>query len=112
MKLRLNYYDTSISVTAPERWQIEKIFAVFEKQREGSLVPLPPQPEPPPQPPPMVFIGHGRSGDWRDLKDHLHERTGYPVEAYEIGSRAEHVIRDILEEMMARSFICSACNDG
>jgi hypothetical protein len=102
-ELRLDYCDTSISVKASQRWQIEKVFGVFEKHREVSLIPLAPKPEAPPQPPPVVFIGHGRSGDWRDLKDHLHEQHGYAVEAYEIGSRAGHVIRDILEEMMARS---------
>jgi predicted nucleotide-binding protein len=56
-------------------------------------------------PPPRVFIGHGRSQQWRDLKDHLHEQHGYSVEAYEIGARAGHVIRDILEEMMKSSSI-------
>jgi predicted nucleotide-binding protein len=50
-----------------------------------------------------VFIGHGRSEQWRDLKDHLHEQHGYAVEAYEIGARAGHAIRDILAEMMVNS---------
>jgi predicted nucleotide-binding protein len=40
---------------------------------------------------------------WKELKDHLHEKHGYAVEAYEIGSRAGHAIRDILEEMLDES---------
>jgi predicted nucleotide-binding protein len=51
----------------------------------------------------VVFIGHGRSGLWDELKDHLHEKHGYAVEAYEIGTRAGHTIRDILADMMNRS---------
>jgi predicted nucleotide-binding protein len=37
------------------------------------------------------------------LKDHLHEQHGYQVEAYEIGARAGHTIRDILEDMLNNS---------
>ena len=40
---------------------------------------------------------------WRDLKDHLHDKHEYDVQAYEIGSRAGHTIRDILEEMLDKS---------
>ncbi len=53
--------------------------------------------------PPKVFIGHGRNQQWRDLKDHLHEKHGYAIVAYEIGSRAGHAVRDILEEMLDES---------
>ena len=38
-----------------------------------------------------------------DLKDHLQDKHGYDVQAYEIGSRAGHTIRDILEEMLEES---------
>ena len=34
------------------------------------------------------------------MKDHLHEKHGYEVEAYETGARAGHEIRDVLEKMM------------
>jgi predicted nucleotide-binding protein len=50
-----------------------------------------------------VFIGHGRSADWRDLKDHLSDKHEVEVEAYETGSRAGHTIRDVLEDMMDAS---------
>ncbi len=52
---------------------------------------------------PVVFIGHGQGLAWRDLKDHLAEKHGYAVEAYEIGARAGHAVRDVLEEMLERS---------
>jgi len=79
---------------------VEAVFEVFEKHAPGCA--LPPAPRPQPEPP-ALFIGHGRSFQWRDLKDHLHEHHGYAVEAYEVGSRAGHTIRDILEGMLAKS---------
>lgn len=48
---------------------------------------------------PRVFIGHGRSQAWRDLKDHLTDQHGLAVTAYETGARAGHTIRDILDDM-------------
>ena len=61
------------------------------------------QPQEPPTPHPIVFIGHGRDGPWRDLKDHLHEKDDYRVTAYEIGARAGHTIRDVLEDMLSKT---------
>ena len=52
---------------------------------------------------PVIFIGHGRSQAWRDLKDHLTDKHDYRVEAYEAGARAGHTIRDILESMLKNS---------
>ena len=49
---------------------------------------------------PTIFIGHGRSLQWRDLKDHLSEKHGFDVEAYETGARAGHAIRDVLQQML------------
>jgi predicted nucleotide-binding protein len=96
-------YDTSIVVVAPTRPEIESVFEIFDRNRAAAEIPLPPAPPPTPPPPPTVFIGHGRSQQWRDLKDHLHEQHGYPVDAYEIGARAGHAIRDILEDMLVKS---------
>ena len=52
----------------------------------------------------MVFIGHGKSEQWRDLKDHLHDKHGYKDQSYRSST---HIImyRDILEDMMAKSFM-------
>jgi predicted nucleotide-binding protein len=52
---------------------------------------------------PTVFIGHGGSSHWRDLKDHLQDKHHIKVEAYETGARAGHTIRDILDEMVNKS---------
>ena len=52
---------------------------------------------------PTVFLGHGRSVLWRDLRDHLRDQHGFKVEAYETGARAGHTIRDIVEEMATNS---------
>lgn len=52
---------------------------------------------------PQIFIGHGKSYDWRDLKDHLHDVHKYDVIAYEIGSQAGHSIKEVLEKMLTKS---------
>jgi predicted nucleotide-binding protein len=54
-------------------------------------------------PKPKVFIGHGGSHQWRDLKDHLHELHSYEVLAYETGERAGHTIRDVIVDMLSKS---------
>ena len=88
-----------VSVEAPSREVIATVFEVFEKHAPQSKLP----PKAKPVPPPVIFIGHGRSMAWRDLKDHLSEKHGFRVETYETGARAGHTIRDILEDMVAKS---------
>jgi predicted nucleotide-binding protein len=39
----------------------------------------------------------------RNLKDHLHEKHGLDVEAYEIGARAGLTIKEVLNEMLTTS---------
>lgn len=86
-------------IAAPSRALIERVFTVLENAVEGARLS-----DPPSGPDEIrVFIGHGRSQAWRDLKDHLHDHHGFDVEAYEIGARAGHAIRDILEDMLNRS---------
>lgn len=90
---------TDVSVTAPTRSDVLAVFDVFEKHRAASFVPVPiVEPSKP-----TVFIGHGGSTHWRDLKDHLQDQHGYQVEAYEVGARAGHTIRDILDDMLGKS---------
>lgn len=89
--------NTSVEVMGESRQEIETIFEVFEKHAEISKLPDPPKPPPPK---PRVFIGHGGSPLWRELKDHLQDQHSFEVLAYEIGARAGHEIRDILEEML------------
>ena len=50
-----------------------------------------------------IFIGHGHSKAWRELKDHLVDKHNYSVSAYETGARAGHGIRDILQSMLNSS---------
>ena len=52
-----------------------------------------------------IFIGHGHSKAWRELKDHLADMHGYKVEAFEVGARAGHQVRDILEDLLESSSI-------
>lgn len=92
--------DTIVSVKAEQRVDIETVFDIFEKNHAtAKLQPLPK----PPAVRPVVFIGHGHSSAWRDLKDHLQDKHGFKIEAYETGARAGHTIRDILEEMVTKS---------
>ena len=95
---RDNNRDTRVEVSASDRSRVEAVFEVFEKHVEHSKLPADS-----PRTRPMVFIGHGHSPLWRDLKDHLQDQHGYDVEAYEVGARAGHVIRDILEDMLEKS---------
>jgi hypothetical protein len=101
VQLQVDYYSkaTRVCAKAPAREQIERIFSLFERDVERCRLPeiLTAEQEG------KIFIGHGRSTQWRDLKDHLHDQHGYDIQAYEIGSRAGHTIRDILEEMLEES---------
>jgi len=101
-RLRLHVFadgDTMIQVSAPTRSHVEAVFEVFEKHLAEATVPEPEVEVVKPK----VFVGHGRSFQWRDLKDHLQDQHGYEVVAYEVGARAGHTIRDILEDMLGRS---------
>ena len=94
---------TTISVTAPERSAIEAVFSIFETHLDESRIPEQSPPSPSPPATPTIFIGHGNSLLWRDLKDHLQDQHAYDVVAYEIGARAGHEVRDILEDMLNES---------
>ncbi len=91
-------YCTSVEIKSRNRHEIETISNIFEKHAPSCKLPSSNRNT-------RIYIGHGRNPSWRDLKDHLHEQHGYDVEAYEIGARAGHAIRDILEEMLKKSSI-------
>jgi hypothetical protein len=95
------YTDPEVKVAGDDRSKIVVVFEVFETAAPACKLPEPPTPPPTREPKPVIFIGHGRSPLWRYLKDHLQDKHGYQVEAYEIGARAGHAIRDILEDMQA-----------
>ena len=103
LDVRRNGLDTTVSIQLPERNHIHRVSDVFDRRVEEFTIAPAALPAPAPPPQPRIFVGHGGSGQWRDLKDHLHEVHGYAVEAYEVGARAGHVVRDILEEMLTKS---------
>ena len=104
--LRLQTFNdgnTNVSVKSSKRSKIESVFEVFETHIEESRLPGLPEPQSPLPERPRIFIGHGRSLLWRELKDHLQDKHNHDVIAYEVGARAGHSIRDILEDMLRHS---------
>lgn len=104
------FTSTSISIGARSRERIERTMRLFTNAAPSNIIEVPsvfqPESEPDPEPDPerpVVFIGHGRSSDWRELKDELQDKHGYEVVAYETGARAGHSIRDILTGMLRSS---------
>ncbi len=100
--LSITFQDgcVDVAVKAPERHKVEAVHQVFEINAEKCK--LPPKKDKHKKEP-VIFLGHGRSNQWRDLKDHLQDKHGYKIEAYEVGARAGHTIRDILDEMLTKS---------
>jgi len=99
IKLFYHYPNTTISISALTREILEDTLQVFEQNKMSCALPN----EESEVKKPIIFIGHGQSDQWRDLKDHLQDKHNYDVEAYEIGERAGHTIRDILEQMLSKS---------
>lgn len=92
---------TYVSFEAPTRSAIETLYSILEAAApKFSFLPEKIEIE---KKSPVVFIGHGRSRAWRDLKDHLQDQHGIEVVAYETGARAGHAIRDILEDLVRSS---------
>lgn len=89
---------TRVTIRFQNRKDIESIFNVFEKNLDRSTIIVTSEPI-------KIFIGHGNSNQWRDLKGHLHEKHGYDVEAYEIGPRAGLTVKEVLETMLNKSSI-------
>lgn len=97
------YQRCRVVVALPNRNQIERVFGTLESNVARCMVPSVDSADRNDRP--TVFIGHGGSNVWRDLKDHLQDQHDFNVEAYEIGARAGHTIRDILEDMLNQSSI-------
>ena len=94
----LTHVDVSVSARA--RADVLEIVNVFDRFAPESKLPEPPPVLPPPT---SVFIGHGQSPEWQELRNHLQDLQGFKVIAYETGSRAGHVIRDILDSMLSEA---------
>lgn len=97
--LPAGYNPTQVSISSRNRDAILRLGNVIDICAEDCFVPAPPETKKE-LPKPKIFIGHGGSSQWRDLKDHLHELHGYEVVAYETGARAGHTIRDVIAEML------------
>jgi len=85
-----------VAVSLPDRAQIESVFRVFERDLPVSTVQVESHPI-------KIFIGHGQSQQWRDLKDHLHDQHGFEVIAYETGPRAGVSVKDVLQSVLKDS---------
>jgi len=83
-------------ISSKKREEIEGIFQIFESKLDESSIIIEKEPI-------KVFIGHGHDEQWRDLKDHLHEKHGFEVIAYEVGPRAGLSIKEVLESMLNKS---------
>ena len=94
---------TRASVELPSRADVQKVFSVLDSNVEKCRLPTPPPPPKPPKPKVKVFIGHGHNSQWKDLKDHLHEKHKLGVDAYEIGARAGLTIKEVLDDMLTSS---------
>lgn len=105
MKFKLEYFSsrgTSVEVEANNRQDLLAPFAAFRNSAEQYAPPKPVAPGPPPTPPLKIFIGHGRSQHWRDLKDALQDHHGFEVEAFETSPRAGFTIPEVIESMAQR----------
>jgi predicted nucleotide-binding protein len=96
------YHDakTEVKVEMGNREQIMRIFNIFDANIEKCKLPEIPVEE---VMKPTIFIGHGHNNQWRDLKDHLHEKHDFEVEAYEIGARGGLTVQEVLDEMLTTS---------
>ena len=84
---------TTVLVKFTNRALIESVFQIFERNAESSKTSILP----------TVFIGHGRDPQWRELKDHLQDKHGIKVTAYEVGPRAGLSVKQVLEDMLELS---------
>jgi predicted nucleotide-binding protein len=91
--------SSQIRVGAADRAIIQRLGNVFDRFEADCRIAEPPSPLINPK----IFIGHGQSKLWRDLKDHLADHHGYKVLAYESGARAGHAIRDVIEDLLDQS---------
>jgi hypothetical protein len=91
-----SHATTTVCVQLPSRGDIQSVFLVLDRHAESCRLPDEENPV-------RVFIGHGANAQWRDLKDHLHEKHGYEVVAYELCARTGYSVKEVLEEMLDSS---------
>ena len=94
---------TLISVDSQERHEVNSIINIFRESHNQAIPFHIVEPSGKDESDFKVFIGHGRSRVWEELKNHLQDKHGQSVVAFESGARAGHHIRDILDEMLTES---------
>lgn len=87
------YNSVYVVIDLETRDDIEAVFNVIEEHVDSSKVVSESSPI-------KIFIGHGQDLQWKNLKDHLHEKHGFEVVAYEIGPRAGLSVKEVLEKML------------
>jgi len=91
--------STTVGVELENEERVENTFEIFERDLLSAALPVVSRAEVKSK----VFIGHGRDEQWILLSNHLRDLHGIEIEAYEIGSRTGHTIRDILASMLSKS---------
>ncbi len=95
-----HYSSTVVTIETEKPAETNRIAEFLESIAEDAVEEFPSDDD---KQPTKIFIGHGRSAQWKDLRDHLRDMHGIDVVAYESGARAGHTIRDIVEEMADQS---------
>lgn len=95
-------YKVTLRIELSERSMIEKIFEVLESNYSKFEIPYDEAVEEV-KSSIKIFIGHGRNQQWKELKDHLHDKHNFEVLAYETGARAGYTITEVLEEMSSEA---------
>jgi predicted nucleotide-binding protein len=78
----------------PLRRDVENIFNLLESNVERCRIPTPNV---------KIFIGHGHNKQWKELKEHLQDKHGLDIEAYEMGARAGLTVKEVIDEMLDSS---------
>lgn len=96
-------YDTTITICLPRKDLMNKIFLIFDEsyeQYKSSKKQVQVT-----QRKISVFIGHGRSELWKELKNHLQDKQKLNVISYENEPRAGYLVMDTIQSMAYESSI-------
>ena len=98
--------ESFVDISLPDTVAVDKTFRVFEDfylaftSRKAIAERV------------VVFIGHGQDQQWRDLKDHLHEKHGFKVEAYETASRGGQGVAEVVLRMIEKAQMALLVHTG
>lgn len=92
-------YMSEVTIESPKRDDIDKVTSVFKKHMPMcNIYELQKKLRKP-----TIFIGHGRSVLWRDIKDHLHDKHMFEIQAYETDDRSSGYIFENVENMIKKA---------